>query len=297
MNLSLFLRLGRVSNLPTILSNVIAGALLSGADFSGNSIFLLALSFCAFYVGGMFLNDAFDADTDRVQRPERPIPRGEVERSTVYAMGGALLVLGVMLVIGHGILVENAVRTEPVLYALALAVCIVWYNADHENNWFSPALMGLNRVYVYATTAFALTPAPASVLWYGCGAMMSYLVGLTYLAKQENGLQWRSLWPLVLVALPVGYPALAALLTDAAPDVVLTVGLGVGLLGWIARAVRLARPKSGVSQLRQGVVGLIAGIALLDGLGAALMAEPMWAVACVALFVICLMTQRSVAGT
>src|SRR5689334_7369814 len=165
MNLSLFLRLGRVSNLPTILSNVIAGALLSGADFSGNSIFLLALSFCAFYVGGMFLNDAFDADTDRVQRPERPIPRGEVERSTVYAMGGALLVLGVMLVIGHGILVENAVRTEPVLYTLALAVCIVWYNADHENNWFSPALVGLNRVYVYATTAFALTPAPASVLW------------------------------------------------------------------------------------------------------------------------------------
>jgi len=297
MNLSLFLRLGRVSNLPTILSNVIAGALLSGADFGGNSIFLLGLAFCAFYVGGMFLNDAFDADRDRIERPERPIVRGEIERSTVYAMGGALLVLGIMLVIGHGVLVENAVRTEPVLYALALAVCIVWYNADHENNWFSPALMGLNRVYVYATTAFALTPTPAPVLWYGCGALMSYLIGLTYLAKQENAEKWRSLWPLVFVVLPVGYPALAAFTAGATPDVVVTLGVSLFLLGWIVRAVRLGRPKSGTPQLKQGVVGLIAGIALLDGLGAALMAQPMWAVACVVLFVICLMGQRTVSGT
>src|SRR6478609_558411 len=220
MNLSLFLRLGRVSNLPTILSNVIAGGLLSGADLSGNSLLLLGLAFCAFYVGGMFLNDAFDADYDRVHRPERPIPQGEVERSSVYTMGGALLVLGIMLVVGHGVLMENTVRTEPVLYALALAVCIVWYNADHENNWFSPALMGLNRVYVYATTAFALTPTPAPVLWYGCGAMMSYLVGLTYFAKQEDSEKWRSLWPLVLVVLPVGYPALAVVMRQATPDVV-----------------------------------------------------------------------------
>jgi 4-hydroxybenzoate polyprenyltransferase len=184
-----------------------------------------------------------------------------------------------------------------VLYALALAVCIVWYDADHENNWFSPALMGLNRVYVYATTAFALTPTPATTLWYGCGAMMSYLVGLTYLAKQENAVNWRSLWPLVLVVLPVGYPALAVLFADAAADVGLLVGLGVCLLAWIVRSVRLARPKAGVSQLKQGVVGLIAGIALIDSLGAALMTQPMWAAACVVLFLICLITQRSVAGT
>jgi len=32
-------------------------------------------------------------------------------------------------------------------------------------------------------------------------------------------------------------------------------------------------------------------------MGAALMAEPMWAVACGVLFVICLLTQRTVSGT
>src|SRR5690606_6063803 len=104
MNLSLFLRLGRVSNLPTVCSNVLAGAILSGVSPSLNSVALLCLTFSAFYVGGMFLNDAFDAEYDQEHRPERPIPRGEIDRTVVYTMGGALLVLGIMLVMGHGIL-------------------------------------------------------------------------------------------------------------------------------------------------------------------------------------------------
>ena len=31
-----------------------------------------------FYIGGMYLNDAFDRDIDARERPERPIPSGHV---------------------------------------------------------------------------------------------------------------------------------------------------------------------------------------------------------------------------
>ena len=43
----------RASNLPTVWTNVLAAALLSGADAGPGTIGLLALSLSAFYCGGM----------------------------------------------------------------------------------------------------------------------------------------------------------------------------------------------------------------------------------------------------
>ncbi len=53
----------------------------------------------ALYLGGMFLNDAFDVDYDRQQRPERPIPSGAMTVPVVWAWGMALLVLGAVSLI------------------------------------------------------------------------------------------------------------------------------------------------------------------------------------------------------
>src|SRR5262245_63491269 len=46
-----------------------------------------------FYSGGMALNDAFDAEIDARERPERPIPSGRVSRGTVLALGFGMLVV------------------------------------------------------------------------------------------------------------------------------------------------------------------------------------------------------------
>ncbi|MBD5656399.1 MAG: UbiA family prenyltransferase, partial [Candidatus Eremiobacteraeota bacterium] len=70
------LRLGRVSNLPTVWSNVLAGVVLAGRPASGAGIVALALGCALLYVGGMLLNDAFDHPLDARERPERPIPAG-----------------------------------------------------------------------------------------------------------------------------------------------------------------------------------------------------------------------------
>jgi len=47
------------------------------------------------YIGGMFLNDAFDATFDRQYRTERPIPSGAVKERTVWLCGLACIALGV----------------------------------------------------------------------------------------------------------------------------------------------------------------------------------------------------------
>ncbi|MBF0375745.1 MAG: UbiA family prenyltransferase, partial [Alphaproteobacteria bacterium] len=86
------LRLGRVSNLPTVWTNVLAGATLAGGLPDGAGLFALLVAATLLYVGGMFLNDAFDRHVDALTRPERPIPSGEVPAAAVFAAGFGMLV-------------------------------------------------------------------------------------------------------------------------------------------------------------------------------------------------------------
>src|SRR5262249_61425170 len=77
-SLTALARLGRVSNLPTVWTNVLAATVLAGAEWGNlrTAVGLLAMSL--FYVGGMYLNDYFDRAMDARERPTRPIPAGGV---------------------------------------------------------------------------------------------------------------------------------------------------------------------------------------------------------------------------
>ena len=80
------LLLGRVSNLPTVWANLLAGTALAGVAFGslGAGLALILLpAYTLFYVGGMYLNDAFDANIDAEERPERPIPSGHASSGEV----------------------------------------------------------------------------------------------------------------------------------------------------------------------------------------------------------------------
>ena len=168
---------------------------------------MLAAGLCAaisaLYVGGMYLNDAFDREYDARERAERPIPSGEVRASTVFALGFAMLALGVA--VGRGARIacaRPAPGLPPVLAALALAGVIVFYDAFHKQNPLSPVVMASNRVLVYVTAALSARAAPTPALWIGSALLFCYLVGLTYAAKQENLREPRGMWPLALIELP-----------------------------------------------------------------------------------------------
>src|SRR5687768_18320093 len=75
--------LGRASNLPTVWSNCLAGWILGGeGQWSGLMLLMLGGTFL--YLGGMYLNDAFDSEFDRQHRPERPIPSGAISLGEVW---------------------------------------------------------------------------------------------------------------------------------------------------------------------------------------------------------------------
>jgi 4-hydroxybenzoate polyprenyltransferase len=291
MNISIAMRLGRVSNLPTVWTNTIAGAVLAGAAVLDLKLVLMLIAMSMFYVGGMFLNDAYDADIDARERPERPIPAGEITRSEVFRAGYWLLGGGVLLLLGIGVghAFQPGTGGWPALGGALLAAAIIAYNRNHKNNPMSPFVMGVCRVMVYFSAAWCMvTILPASVLVIAVLALC-HLIGLTYIAKQENLGSVQNLWPLLFFAVPVVYGLWFSWSSWAFPFWVLyTV--------WLAYALRfLFRRQPG--DIPRAVVSLIAGISLLDAMMIAAAGQVPLAIVAVAAFMITLLLQRVVSGT
>jgi len=81
-----WLQLARVSNTPTVVSNAVAGAVLVSTTARTGTVVLVAVAMVLFYTAGMVLNDLADAEIDRRERPERPIPSGAVSPAAAVAV-------------------------------------------------------------------------------------------------------------------------------------------------------------------------------------------------------------------
>lgn len=276
------LRLGRVSNLPTVWTNTLAGVVLAGAGGFGPEFVVMLLAFSLFYTGGMFLNDAFDAGYDAVQRPERPIPSGEIGARDVFAYGFGSMAVGIALLAWIGI--------APAIAGLTLATAITFYDWHHKNNVLGPVVMGLCRVLVYVGAGLCTTLALPPALWIGAGLMLCYLIGLTYVAKQENLGKIENLWPLIFLAAPVAYGAWLA-----------TAHAVVGIFwllfsGWMLVALWFLRRRR-KGDIPRAVVSLIAGISLLDAMLIAGTGALALAGLALAGFGVTLFFQRYISGT
>jgi 4-hydroxybenzoate polyprenyltransferase len=280
MRLRTALRLGRVSNLPTVWTNAMAGAALAGGAEAGG-IALAALSLSLSYVAGMWLNDAFDADHDAALRAARPIPAGEASRSAVFAGGAAMLAGGVALAAPLG--------AGAFLCALTVAGAVVLYDWLHKRTALSPLLMGATRFLALCLGGLAAGGADAAVL-IGAAGLFALVVGLSYAAKQEAYDRIGAAWPLAVLAVPV-LIALDSAFADsrAAP---LALGLAAALAFALRRLVRRAP-----GDVPGAVTLMIASIALYDGALAAGAGAPGLAVLCAAGFVLTRRLQRAVPGT
>jgi 4-hydroxybenzoate polyprenyltransferase len=288
MTLGTALRLGRVSNLPTVWTNVLAGIVLGGGTLAPVPTVLLLVALSLFYVGGMYLNDWFDREVDARERPERPIPSGAVAAAAVRNAGVLLFAAG------EACAVRAAWRAGAVgptaIAGLALAATIVWYDARHKGVWFAPVVMGLCRVLVYVVAALATGGAITGALTAGAALLLAYLIGLTYAARQETLARLDGVWPLGFLAVPfVAAPLVVPL--DVMP-----VAIWVAFLIWVVRSVGLlaGRPRRDVPA---AVGRLIAGISLLDGLLLAANGQPGLAVLAVAAVPLTRALQRHVPGT
>jgi 4-hydroxybenzoate polyprenyltransferase len=282
MKLSTALRLGRVSNLPTVTSNVLAAVALAGAHPSPATIAGACLAASLMYIAGMWLNDAFDRDIDRVERPERPIPSGEVATRTVFDVGFALLAIGVAAVAVTAW--ASGAGWKPVASAVMLGSLIVVYDVAHKGHAWSPVIMGLCRAAVYTTAALLVRRDLCSEVIIGCGLLVAYLVGLTHAARFETRAALVRWWPLACLAVPF------VVWIPHSPLALVAYG---GFALWVVRCVRAIA----TGDIRSGITGLIAGISLFDALAIAGAGRTDLVAYAVGAFVVTNLLQRVIPGT
>jgi 4-hydroxybenzoate polyprenyltransferase len=269
--------MARVSNTPTTVSDTVAGAVLVAPAPAAGPVAVVAVAIALFYTAGMILNDVMDLAIDRRERPDRPLPSGEI------SVPGAVVAVVLLFVVGELLLVLESWKAAAA--GLGLIALIVLYDAWHKGNALSPLLMAACRAMVYVVAALAIAEAVNAELWGAAAFMLVYVVGLTQVAKAESG-GIAARWPVVAVLAPAVYWA------KELPD---TAVLLVVFVAWTAYALWLVLARH---RIGAGVVSLIAGIALYDALVVAGAGGGAVAVAmCLAAFAVTIALQTKIAGT
>jgi len=140
-------------------------------------LYWLVAATIGLYGGGVVLNDVFDADLDRVERPERPIPSGAASRLSASWLGAGLL-LG-------GIAAAFQVSRTSGLLAAAVAALAVGYDAVGKHHpLLGPLNMGACRG---GNLLLGLSALPGAVagLWYLALIPVVYIAAITAISRGE----------------------------------------------------------------------------------------------------------------
>lgn len=160
-----FLRLPAVFTVP---GDVLLGAALAGHPFSFRSV----LAVCAAYLFGMALNDVVDLPADRINRPERPLPQGEISRNWAIAVCG-LLALAAWISLPTGSL------------AGLLLLIVLYTRIKQVQLWAGAGLMAACRALAVWIGAGG-SAAPDVLLGGVLGLWMLIILLITLLADAEG---------------------------------------------------------------------------------------------------------------
>ena len=135
-----YLLLVRAPNLFTVPSNILAGyfAIATVGVTDIGALLLLVVSSIFLYISGIILNDYFDIEVDRKERPNRPLASGRIDKRT------ALVIAVISIIIGN-ILALVVSLTTLAVSALLTSVIIAYNYRLKRNTIANPLTMGLAR--------------------------------------------------------------------------------------------------------------------------------------------------------
>jgi 4-hydroxybenzoate polyprenyltransferase len=266
-----YLQLVRLPNVFTAAADSLAGWLLVRGTLTEPKRWmpLVAASMCI-YAAGIALNDYFDIELDRRERPRRPLPSGEVSKRFALELAVVLLCLGLIgATLGGGL--------PGLLTSALLIICVALYDAWLRRTGFGPFLMGACRALnlLLGMTA-AAWPLP-DVCWLAAAGYGLFVIGLTWVSRSEtetggalgvaSGLVVQNIALLLLATVCLAasrFPQLSAD-TEAIRWAGLAPFVGLGVLAIIAlwinrvagRAVADPRPAMIQAAVKSSVLSLV----------------------------------------
>jgi 4-hydroxybenzoate polyprenyltransferase len=176
-----WLELARISNLPTVWTNILGAWLLVGGKWDWQPLAWLLIGGSLLYTGGMILNDAADLKFDQEHRKERPIPSGRVSAMAAWSVG-----IG-MMAVGFAMMVWGAQAC--IWLTSGLVAAILFYDLYHKPWVGSVFVMGSCRTLLYLAAASAVNGTLSFTENYEviikAIALGGYIVGLSLVARNE----------------------------------------------------------------------------------------------------------------
>jgi 4-hydroxybenzoate polyprenyltransferase len=183
-----YLALIRLPNVFTAPPNVLAGyfAAVAPSEASGVHLAALMASSGLLYVAGIVLNDYFDMEVDRKERPSRPLASGKIQKSHAMTLALAAVVAANAI---------SLVAAGPASLAIstALTAVIVAYNYCLKRNAVAgPLAMGgarfLNVILGASPALYAIlsgtSPGFQTVI-LAAASLFMYVAAITLLSRKE----------------------------------------------------------------------------------------------------------------
>lgn len=197
----------RLPNIVTAISDVLAGVAIGGSLISitfgrvaqgqlslgklmllqdstetVKIILLLILATSGLYGGGVVLNDVFDAELDKTERPERPIPSGLISKRSAAIFGTILLLIGITAAAFTN---RDNLISQTALIATVIAIGAVIYDKWSKHNSFAgPMNMGLCRGLNLLMGMSVVTYA-IQFFWYIALVPVIYIAAITMISRGE----------------------------------------------------------------------------------------------------------------
>jgi 4-hydroxybenzoate polyprenyltransferase len=184
-----YLLLIRLPNIFTAPSNILTGyftvVLSSYVNFA--NLATLMLTSALLYISGMVLNDCFDIEVDRKERPFRPLPAGKITRKNA-------LIIAVTSMITANVLAFT-VGASSLAIAIILSATIIGYNYQLKRTIVGPITMGSAR---FLNVLLGASPALLSMLFLNnslfvarlllaAGSVFLFVLAISILSRMEIG--------------------------------------------------------------------------------------------------------------
>jgi 4-hydroxybenzoate polyprenyltransferase len=183
-----FLRLMRPANIITAIADILAGISIAG-HFIGDinaidvgQVLLLVTATIGLYGGGVVFNDVFDAELDKIERPERPIPSGLINVTSATFFALLLLVAGIL---AASLVHSNGIFSLSGILAVVTALFAVIYDKWGKHHLLlGPLNMGLCRG-LNLLLGMSIIPASLTKYWFLGFVPVIYIGAITMVSRGE----------------------------------------------------------------------------------------------------------------
>ncbi|MBA3660607.1 MAG: UbiA-like protein EboC [Gammaproteobacteria bacterium] len=185
--LNAYLSLIRPANIITSFADIFAGFGVAAIPIIFNhpellpnflmSLCLLLIATAGLYSGGIVLNDIADVELDKIERPERPIPKGIISLRSATLSAISFLVIGI----------AAAFIASPIsgFIAVIILLLILNYNfLSKDSLWLGPLSMALCRCG-NLLLGLSISQTHLEIYWVLMFIPLFFISGVTLVSKGE----------------------------------------------------------------------------------------------------------------